>query len=161
VILISKYRALAKEQLVGYLLFCVPLKHFSLIWRRYHYRWRAAKFRPMLGAQGLWAGRDLYRATPAATRDLVFSGLIRRTPHLVASWLTTHDGMWRIYSYQDPHWSPFSRLLRHTMGCRGPILTRILTDSEGAVRVVSSIALVAYYLSKPIYRGFPSQVNIM
>ena len=34
---------------------------------------------PMLGAQGLWAGRDLYRATPAATRDLGFSGLIRRT----------------------------------------------------------------------------------
>jgi hypothetical protein len=27
------------------------------------------KFRPMLGAQGLWAGRDLYRATPAVTRD--------------------------------------------------------------------------------------------
>jgi hypothetical protein len=30
----------------------------------HHCRWRAAKFRPMLGAQGLWAGRDLYRATP-------------------------------------------------------------------------------------------------
>jgi hypothetical protein len=24
------------------------------------------------GAQGLWAGRDLYRATPAVTRDLIF-----------------------------------------------------------------------------------------
>jgi hypothetical protein len=32
----------------------------------------------MLCAQGLWAGRDLYRATPAVTRDLGFSGLIRR-----------------------------------------------------------------------------------
>jgi hypothetical protein len=56
----------------------------------------------MLGAQGLWAGRDLYRATPAVTRDLGFSGLIRRT-------------------------APFSRLLRHAWGCGGPILTRILT----------------------------------
>jgi hypothetical protein len=56
----------------------------------------------MLGAQGLWAGRDLYRATPAVTRDLAFSGLIRRI-------------------------APFSRLLRHTRGCGGSILTRILT----------------------------------
>jgi hypothetical protein len=55
----------------------------------HHYRWRAAKFRHMLGAQGLWAGRDLYRATPAMTRGLAFCCLIRRT-------------------------SPFSPLLRHT-----------------------------------------------
>jgi hypothetical protein len=74
----------------------------SLIWRRHHCRWRAAKFRPMLGTQGLWAGRDLYRATPAVTRDLGFSGLIRRT-------------------------AQFSRLLRHTRGCGGSILTRTLT----------------------------------
>jgi hypothetical protein len=77
-------------------------QEFSPIWRRYHCRWRAAKSRSMLGAQGLWAGRDLYRATPAVTRDLGLSGLIRRT-------------------------TPFSRLLRHTRGCGGPILTRILT----------------------------------
>jgi hypothetical protein len=56
----------------------------------------------MLGAQGLWAGRDLYRATPTVTRGLGFSGLIRRT-------------------------SPFSCLLRHTRGCGVPILSRILT----------------------------------
>jgi hypothetical protein len=55
------------------------LKNFSHIWRRHHCRWRAAKFRPMLGVQGLWAGSDLYRATPAETRDLGFSGLIRGT----------------------------------------------------------------------------------
>jgi hypothetical protein len=88
--------------LIDYLRFYVPLKNFSLIWRRHHYRWRAAKFRPMLGAQGLWAGRDLYRATPTMTRDLGFFGLVRRT-------------------------APFSRLLRHTRGCGGSILTRILT----------------------------------
>jgi hypothetical protein len=86
--------------LIDYLRFYVPLKNISLIWRRHHYRWRAAKFRPMLGAQGLWAGRDLYHATPAVTRDLSFSGLI---------WGT----------------APFSRLLRHTRGCGGSILTRI------------------------------------
>jgi hypothetical protein len=71
----------------------VPLKIFSLIWRRHHYRWRAAKFRPMHGAQGHWAGRDLYRATPTVTRDLSFPGLIRMTapPHSVTS--TTRMGM--------------------------------------------------------------------
>jgi hypothetical protein len=88
--------------LIDYFQFYVPLKNISLIWRRHHCRRRASKFRPMLGAQGLWAGRDLYCATPAVTRDLGFSGLIRRT-------------------------APFSRLLRHTRGCGGSILTRILT----------------------------------
>jgi hypothetical protein len=84
--------------LIYYLRFYIPLKNFLLIWRRHHCRWKAAKFRPMLGAQGLLAGRDLYRATPAATRDRGYSGLIRRT-------------------------APFSRLLRHTRGCGGSILT--------------------------------------
>ena len=87
-----------------YLVFYVPLRNISLIWRRHHYRWRAAKFRPMLGAQGLRAGRDFYRATPAVTRGLGFSGLIRMT-------------------------TPFSRLLRHARGCWGPILSRIPTGS--------------------------------
>ena len=48
-------------------------------------------YRPMLDAQGLWAGRNLYRAKPAVTRDLDFSGLIRKT----------HMGIWRIYSNPD------------------------------------------------------------
>jgi hypothetical protein len=93
------------RRLIDYLRFYVPLKNISLIWRRHHCRWRAAKFRPMLGAQGLWAGRDLYRATPTVTRDLGFSGLIRRT-------------------------APFSRLLRHAWECGGPILTRILMGNK-------------------------------
>jgi hypothetical protein len=107
-------------------LFHVQLKKFSLIWRRHRYRWRAAKFRPMLGAQGLWAGRHLYRATPSVTRGL---GFFRSHPKdlLILSPLTTHKGMWRIYSYLDPRRSPFSHLLRHTRRCGGPILTRILT----------------------------------
>jgi hypothetical protein len=31
-----------------------------------------------------WAGRDFYRATPAVTQSLGFSGVIRRPPHSVA-----------------------------------------------------------------------------
>jgi hypothetical protein len=54
-----------------------------------------------ISPQGLSAGRNLYRATPAVIQDLDFSGLIRRT-------------------------AQFSRLLRHAWGCRGSILTRIL-----------------------------------
>jgi hypothetical protein len=97
-----------KGWLIDYLLFYLPLKNISRIWRSHHCRWRAAKSRPMFSAQGLWAGRDLYRATPAVTRDLGFSGLIRRT-------------------------APFSRLLQHAWECGGSILTRILTgtNSEG------------------------------
>jgi hypothetical protein len=93
-------------QLIDYLLFYVPLKNFSLIWRRHHYRWKGVKFRLMLSAQGLWAGRDLYCAihVPDVTRFLGFSGLIRRT-------------------------APFSRLLRHTRGYGGSILAQILTGS--------------------------------
>jgi hypothetical protein len=95
------------DWLIDWLRFYVPLKNFSLIWRRHHSRWRAVNFRPMLGAQG----RDLYRATPAATRDLGFSFLIRRT-------------------------APISRLLRHAWGCGRPILTRILTGFKKPVFVI-------------------------
>jgi hypothetical protein len=53
---------------------------------------------------------DLYCATPAVTWDLGFSGLIQRT-------------------------APFSGLLRHTRGCGGSILTRILTGSRKRERM--------------------------
>jgi hypothetical protein len=72
--------------------------HFN-IWRRRYCRWKAANFRPMLGAQGHWAGRGLYRATLVVTRSLDFSDLIR--------------------TFQ------FSRLVRHTRKCGGLVLTRI------------------------------------
>jgi hypothetical protein len=72
------------------------------MWRRHHCQLRIAKSRPMLGAQGFWARRDLYRATPAVTHDIGFSGLIRRT-------------------------AQFSRFLRHARGCWRPTLTLILT----------------------------------
>jgi hypothetical protein len=75
-----------------------PHQEYFTYMEMHHCRWRAAKFRPMLSAQGLWAGRDLCHATPAVTRNLGFPGLLR----------------WTI---------PFSRLLRHTRGCWGSILT--------------------------------------
>jgi hypothetical protein len=72
--------------MIDYLWFYVPLKNFSLILRRHHCWWRAAKFKPMLGAQGLWAGRDLYRATPTVIRGLVFFPVSSEgPPHFVAS----------------------------------------------------------------------------
>jgi hypothetical protein len=52
---------------------------------------KGCKIKPTLGAQGLWAGWDLYRATPAVTQGLSFSGLILKTPHSVASYDTQGD----------------------------------------------------------------------
>jgi hypothetical protein len=95
------YHEILWPWLIDLLRFYVPLKNFSLIWKCHHCRWRAVKFRLMLGTQGLWAGRDLYRATPAVTRGLGFFSLIRRT-------------------------APFNRLLRFAKGCGRPILTLIL-----------------------------------
>jgi hypothetical protein len=83
-----------------FIIYCFKSSSRMFHWKRQHYRWKAAKFRPMLGAQGLW----VYRATPVVTRALGLSGLIRRT-------------------------SPLSRLIWHARGCWRPILTRILTGS--------------------------------
>jgi hypothetical protein len=95
--------------IIDYLLFYVPLKNFSFtcIWRRHHYWWRAAKLRPMLRA--FEQGGIFNRATPSMTRGLGFSGLTRRT-------------------------TPFNRLLRHTRGCEGSILSQILSGLH-AIRV--------------------------
>lgn len=48
----------------------VPLENIPLIWKRQHYRCRAAKCRPMLSTYDFSAGKDLDRATLAATREL-------------------------------------------------------------------------------------------
>jgi hypothetical protein len=77
--------------LIDYLRCYVPIKNISLIWRHHHCRWKPPKFRPMLGAQGLWVGMDLYRATPAVTRDLGFSISSKGPPHSVASFDTRED----------------------------------------------------------------------
>jgi hypothetical protein len=89
------------DWLINYLLFYVPLKNFSLIWRRHHYRWRAI-FMPPLGSQGVWASRDLYRATSAVTSTgpRFFRSPSKDRP--IQSPLTTHKGMWRVYSNPVP-----------------------------------------------------------
>jgi hypothetical protein len=61
----------------------------------------------------------LYRATPTVTRDLGFSGLIRRT-------------------------ATFSRLLRHMRGCGGSILTRILTGAQWDEYQTSTLWSIIY-----------------
>ena len=43
---------------------------------------RTVEFGPLLGACGLWVGRDLYRAVPALTRDLGSHTRIRRNAPL-------------------------------------------------------------------------------
>jgi hypothetical protein len=92
------------RRLIGYLRFYVPLKNILVIWRRHHCRWRLQNLGLCSAlALGPLSREGYFRATPAVTRDLVFFRLIRRT-------------------------APFSRLLRHTRGCGGPILTRILTE---------------------------------
>ena len=90
------------ERGILFVLFIAAWAIFQLSGGCHHYRWQGCKFRPMLGTQGLWAGRAFYRATAAVIRDIGFSGLIWRT-------------------------APISRFLRHTWECGGSILTRILT----------------------------------
>ena len=62
---------------------------------------RGAKFRPLFGTYGHWAGRDLYRATPSTTRDLDLHGFIRKSTSLVAS--HANPGVQMTYSYKDPN----------------------------------------------------------
>jgi hypothetical protein len=97
------------------------------IWKHHHCQWRAAKFRLMFGAQGLWAGRDLYCATPNVTCMMgprLFRSFPKDRPILSPS--LTSKMMLSTYPKSDPHRSPFSRLLWHTRGCWRPVLTLIL-----------------------------------
>jgi hypothetical protein len=81
----------------GWLIDCLLFTSCSRIFHLYC-QWRAAQFRPMLGAQSLWAGRDPYRATQAVTRDLGFSVLIRKTAPFSRLLYDTHGGV-----ELDPH----------------------------------------------------------
>jgi hypothetical protein len=90
-------------KLIDYLQFYVPLNNFSLGWQCTVTitKWRAAKFRPMLGAHGLRAGRDFYHATPSVTRDLGFSSLIQRTISFSCLLQYTRGCGWHLQSYSD------------------------------------------------------------
>jgi hypothetical protein len=115
--------------LIDWLIVLRPAQeYFTYIWRCHHYRRRAAKFRRMLGTQGLWAGRDLYRATPAVTQGPRFFQSHPKDRPIQSPLNTRGDGenlFWPGYT----HGSPFSRLLWHTREYGGPILTLILTGS--------------------------------
>ena len=50
------------EMFVCLMLFYVPLKNISLIWRCHHMPVKGFKFWPILGTYGHWAVRDLLRA---------------------------------------------------------------------------------------------------
>jgi hypothetical protein len=64
----------------------------SFTWRRHQCRWRAAKFRPMLGAQGLWAGRDLLSCHTYCDMGLRFFLVSSEgPPHTFASYDTHGD----------------------------------------------------------------------
>jgi hypothetical protein len=115
----------------------VPLNNFSLILRRHHCRWRAVKFRPtcMLGAQGLWAWRVIYRAMPAMTRGYSFFQFHPKDQQ-IQSPLMTRKAMWRTYSNPDPNGSPFSPHMWHARGCWEPIQTRIHTRAHTCIYAI-------------------------
>ena len=105
------------DLLIDYLLFYVRLKNVSLIWRHQHCRWKTAKFRPMVSTQGLWAGMDLYHATPAVIRGLSF----------FFSFLFCFVLFFLAFFFFESHWKDHpiqSPLMTH--GCGGSILTWIL-----------------------------------
>jgi hypothetical protein len=99
--LLTTHDGIWRIYLIDYLRVYVPLKNFSLIWRRHHCQWRAAKFRPMLGAQGLWTGRGLYRDT--GLQFFRFHPKDNPPPPPIQPPLTTHEGVWKIYSNPNPH----------------------------------------------------------
>jgi hypothetical protein len=94
----------------------------------------------MLGVQGLWVRRDLYRAIPAVTQDLGFSDLIRRTSPFLKSPFTPHEGMWRIYSNLNPHGVLTNckmRLRERSFGCDrknwGPMSQHVWLDKGSSL----------------------------
>ena len=101
-------------------LFYGPLENIWLISRRHHCRWRGCKFRTVLGTQGLWAWRDLFGATPAVTRGLGFSSIIRMTTPFNHLLLLVKG--WKIKAYAE-HSGPLSiegSLLCHICCDTGP-----------------------------------------
>jgi hypothetical protein len=96
------YFDLMHDWMIDYLRFYVALKIFLLIWRHHHCRWRAKNL-------------GLCSAIRAFEQGEIFI-----VPHLL--WHGTS-----VFPVSSVYTSPFSRLLRHTMGCGGSILTWILT----------------------------------
>jgi hypothetical protein len=86
------------------LLFYDLLKNFSLIWRRQHNRWRAAKFRPKFWRSGPLSREGSLSCQTCCNTRPRFSGLIRRKPHSVASYDTQGDSEGCPGSVVVAHW---------------------------------------------------------
>lgn len=83
----------------------------SLIWKRLHCRWTAAKFTITIGAYVLWNRRNLYCVIPAMTRDRNLHGLIRETVPYLSRWRQS-----RVTEYLfDPRSTVTKTLIRVTI----------------------------------------------
>ena len=69
--------------------------------------------------------------------------LVHHHSNLIILCEINHSNCVMVYWNPDPHRSPINRLLRHTRGCGGPILTRILT---GTFEYLESIELFKLFL---------------
>jgi hypothetical protein len=130
-----------------HLLVYVLLRNFSLIWKRHHCRWRVPKFRPM----HIWTGNDLYCVIPAATRGLVFSGLIRRTTPF-RSPLTTHKVTRRMYSNPDPRGFNIKWPKKHMIQCFVYIMQYTILMSSNSC-VFRQIMSLQKYSSKKCWKS--------
>jgi hypothetical protein len=96
------------------IIYDIPLQIYMIIYtfakkseglwiiRRHHYRWRAAKFKPIRSAlRALSREGSLSCHTCCDTGPRFFRFHPKDRP--IQSPLTTHKGMWRIYSNPDPH----------------------------------------------------------
>jgi hypothetical protein len=91
-------------RLIDYLLFYVPLKNFSLTWRRKHIAGEELQnFGLYLAFRAFEQGGSLSCHTCCDTGPQFFRSHRKDRP--IQSPLTTHKGMWRIYSNPDPHGS--------------------------------------------------------
>jgi hypothetical protein len=115
--------------MIDYLRFYIPVKNFSLIWRCHHYWWKAVKFRPMLHSGPNWTFSSCHTCCDMGPR--FFRSHLKDCP--IQPPFMTHKGMWSIYSNSDPHFSTFSRLVRHTRGCGVSMLIRIILNNEVSI----------------------------
>jgi hypothetical protein len=91
--------------LIDYILFYVPLEIFSLIWRRRHYRWKTARFRPMLALLGSFEQGGIFIVPHSVlTRGLLYSPLL----------------LWSSLILADEHHTNLCRVPENTAKSRNP-----------------------------------------
>jgi hypothetical protein len=82
------------------------LKNLLLIWKRHHCRGSAAKFRPLVALRALEQSGIFIVPHMLWHGALVFPVSSEGPPIQSPRALTTHEGVWRIYSNLDPQrWS--------------------------------------------------------